>query len=51
MDTNMESLDIILQHGPADNDHIAGLDKLRNKILLDGIPANNEGMVCFSSSY
>lgn len=41
----MATLEAVLQQGPENGDHLAGLDQLRRVILLDGIPANNEGMV------
>jgi cell cycle arrest protein BUB2 len=42
----MASLDSFLQNGPVDGDRGAGLEELRKVVLLDGIPANGEGMVC-----
>jgi cell cycle arrest protein BUB2 len=41
----MTHLDAFLQHGPVHGHHVTGLDELRRVILLDGIPANSEGMV------
>lgn len=41
----MSQLDLFLQKGPPDGDHIAGLEELRRVVLLDGIPANADGMV------
>ncbi|KAF2164132.1 hypothetical protein M409DRAFT_56841 [Zasmidium cellare ATCC 36951] len=40
----MAHLELLLQKGPPDGDHLAGLEELRRIILLDGIPANNDGM-------
>ncbi|KAF2217982.1 hypothetical protein CERZMDRAFT_30663 [Cercospora zeae-maydis SCOH1-5] len=40
----MTHLDAFLQQGPVGADHVAGLEELRRVILLDGIPANSEGM-------
>ncbi|GIZ43651.1 hypothetical protein CKM354_000686800 [Cercospora kikuchii] len=40
----MTHLDVFLQQGPVGGDHVAGLEELRRVILLDGIPANSEGM-------
>jgi hypothetical protein len=42
---NMTSLDSFLQTGPIGGDRVAGLEELRKVVLLDGIPANSEGMV------
>ena len=42
----MTHLDLFLQKGPPDGDHVAGLEELRRVVLLDGIPANADGMVC-----
>jgi hypothetical protein len=41
----MASLDSFLQNGPVGGDRVAGLEELRKVVLLDGIPANGEGMV------
>lgn len=41
----MAHLELLLQKGPPDGDHLAGLEELRRIILLDGIPANSDGMV------
>jgi cell cycle arrest protein BUB2 len=41
----MTHLDAFLQHGPVHGHPVTGLDELRRVILLDGIPANSEGMV------
>lgn len=43
----MTHLEPFLQQGPTGGDHVAGLEELRRVILLDGIPANSDGMVCF----
>ncbi|KXT04973.1 hypothetical protein AC578_10299 [Pseudocercospora eumusae] len=40
----MTHLDQFLSKGPDNGDHIAGLDELRRVILLDGVPANSDGM-------
>jgi len=45
----MTHLDLFLQKGPPDGDLSTGLDELRRVILLDGIPANSDGMVRLSS--
>ena len=41
----MAQIDALLQQGPLNGDHIAGLDELRRIVLLDGIPSNSDGMV------
>ena len=41
----MTHLDLFLQKGPPDGHHSAGLEELRRVVLLDGIPANSDGMV------
>lgn len=41
----MTHLESLLQRGPPDGDHLAGLEELRRIVLLDGIPANHDGMV------
>lgn len=41
----MTHLESLLQKGPPDGDHLAGLEDLRRIVLLDGIPANHDGMV------
>lgn len=40
----MTHLEPFLQQGPTGGDHVAGLEELRRVILLDGIPANSDGM-------
>lgn len=40
----MTQLDALLAKGPPAGDQVAGLEELRRAILLDGIPANSEGM-------
>ena len=45
----MTHLDLFLQKGPPNGDLSTGLDELRRVILLDGIPANSDGMVRPSS--
>lgn len=48
----MTHLESLLQRGPPDGDHLAGLEELRRIVLLDGIPANHDGMVRqMSNSY
>jgi hypothetical protein len=47
----MTHLDSFLQRGPVDGNHVAGLEELRRIILLDGIPANSEGMVRSTSTH
>jgi len=42
----MTHLDLFLQKGPPNGDVVAGLEELRRVVLLDGIPSNNDGMVC-----
>jgi len=41
----MTNLDVLLLKGPAGGDPEEGLDELRYTILMEGIPANSEGMV------
>ena len=41
-----ESFEQLLKNGPINGDLISGLDELRYKILIDGIPSNSDGMVC-----
>ena len=41
----MTHLDLWLQKGPANGDLTTGLDELRYRVLVDGIPSNNDGMV------
>lgn len=45
----MSHLDLFLQKGPSNGDVVAGLEELRRIVLLDGIPSNNDGMVCHVS--
>jgi hypothetical protein len=40
-----ESFDQLLRKGPVNGDLVSGLDELRYKILIDGIPSNSDGMV------
>lgn len=40
-----ESFEHLLRNGPPNGDMISGLDELRYKILIDGIPSNSDGMV------
>jgi hypothetical protein len=35
----------LLRKGPVNGDVVSGLDELRYKILIDGIPSNGDGMV------
>lgn len=41
----MTNLDLFLQKGPQGGDVTASLEELRQIVLLDGIPANNDGTV------
>jgi cell cycle arrest protein BUB2 len=41
-----ESFEHLLKKGPPNGDMASGLDELRYKILIDGIPSNSDGMVC-----
>lgn len=40
-----ESFEHLLRKGPPNGDAASGLDELRYKILIDGIPSNSDGMV------
>lgn len=40
-----ETFDQLLRKGPGHGELACGLDELRYKILIDGIPSNSEGMV------
>jgi hypothetical protein len=39
------TFDQLLRKGPLNGDVVSGLDELRYKILIDGIPSNSDGMV------
>jgi hypothetical protein len=41
----MTNLDVLLLKGPTGGDPEEGLNELRYTILMQGIPANSEGMV------
>ena len=41
----MTHLDLLLQLGPQNGDVEGGLDEIRRTVLLDGVPANNDGTV------
>lgn len=45
MPARAESFDQLLRKGPLNGGLLSGLDELRYKILIDGIPGNNDGMV------
>jgi hypothetical protein len=40
-----ETFEHLLRKGPPNGDITSGLDELRYKILIDGIPSNSDGMV------
>lgn len=40
-----ESFEHLLRKGPPNGDLVSGLDELRYKILIDGIPSRGDGMV------
>jgi hypothetical protein len=41
----MTHLELLLQRGPQHGDVEGGLDEIRRTVLLDGVPANNDGTV------
>jgi cell cycle arrest protein BUB2 len=45
----MAHLDLFLQRGPQNGDVEASLEELRRIVLTDGIPANTDGTVSFST--
>lgn len=40
-----DSFEHLLRKGPQNGELASGLDELRYKILIDGIPSNSDGMV------
>jgi cell cycle arrest protein BUB2 len=45
----MAHLDLFLQRGPQNGDVEVSLEELRRIVLTDGIPANPDGTVSFST--
>jgi len=41
----MTTLDALLLKGPAAGDVVQGLEQLRETVLSNGIPSNNDGLV------